>query len=194
MTTWTPARIEELARLWGQKPEIAAAEIASIMGGGLTRNAVLGRVHRDKLPPRVEPVTPLDWPSIEAAIKRLYGEGVSFPAMAVQLGISRTAAINRAHKLGLYRIGPVGAPKPRKPKPVLTVVAPMASPPSIPFAQTTRSQCRYFVDSPTLAGTADSPTCGARTIEGGSYCEAHQAIVWRPRPERRARSVVGRMW
>ena len=41
---WTEPRIERLKQLW---PEgLSATEIAKVLGGGLTRCAVLGKVHR----------------------------------------------------------------------------------------------------------------------------------------------------
>jgi GcrA cell cycle regulator len=47
---WTPAKIEELTRLWAQG--WSCSQIANRMGG-LTRNAVIGKVHRLKLASRV---------------------------------------------------------------------------------------------------------------------------------------------
>jgi GcrA cell cycle regulator len=43
-TPWTPERIGLLTRLWGE--HLSAAEIARELGCGLTRCAVLGKVHR----------------------------------------------------------------------------------------------------------------------------------------------------
>lgn len=42
-TTWTDERIKLLKQFWGQK---SAAEIAKILGNGLSRNAVIGKAHR----------------------------------------------------------------------------------------------------------------------------------------------------
>lgn len=42
-TTWTDERINLLKQFWGQK---SAAEIAKILGNGLSRNAVIGKAHR----------------------------------------------------------------------------------------------------------------------------------------------------
>ncbi len=41
--TWTPARVEELTRLWGRG--LSAREIAAQLGG-VTRNAVIGKANR----------------------------------------------------------------------------------------------------------------------------------------------------
>lgn len=42
-STWTEDRINLLKQFWGQK---SAAEIAKILGCGLSRNAVIGKAHR----------------------------------------------------------------------------------------------------------------------------------------------------
>ncbi len=44
---WTDERIETLKALW--MDGLSAAHIADMLGGGLTRNAVLGKVHRMRL-------------------------------------------------------------------------------------------------------------------------------------------------
>lgn len=53
---WTEKRIAQLAKLW--KEGRTASEIAKEMGGGLTRNAVIGKAHRLKLERRPSPIVP----------------------------------------------------------------------------------------------------------------------------------------
>lgn len=53
--TWTPSRVEALARLW--KEGQSASQIARALGG-VTRNAVIGKVHRLGLCGRAAPHTP----------------------------------------------------------------------------------------------------------------------------------------
>lgn len=43
---WTDARIEELKRLWGEG--FSASQIARALGGAITRNSVLAKIHRLK--------------------------------------------------------------------------------------------------------------------------------------------------
>lgn len=50
--TWTPERTERLKELWAKG--WSAREIASTLGG-VSRNAVIGKVHRLKLKPRLNP-------------------------------------------------------------------------------------------------------------------------------------------
>jgi GcrA cell cycle regulator len=52
--SWTDERIAVLKKLWGEGK--SAAEIAKALGGGLTRNAVIGKAHRLKLSNRVSPI------------------------------------------------------------------------------------------------------------------------------------------
>ena len=53
-TTWSDERVEELKTLWGAGK--TAAQIATDLGDGLTRNAVIGKAHRLGLSGRIAPV------------------------------------------------------------------------------------------------------------------------------------------
>jgi len=44
MTTWTPDMIEDLKRLWQEG--LSCSQIARAIGCGLTRNGVIGKIHR----------------------------------------------------------------------------------------------------------------------------------------------------
>jgi len=51
---WTPEREEKLRRLWLEEGK-SGTEIALLLGGGLTRNGVIGKVHRMRLTKRELP-------------------------------------------------------------------------------------------------------------------------------------------
>ena len=53
-STWTEDRIAILKQLWGAGK--TAAEIAEQLGGGVTRNAVIGKAHRLGLSGRASPI------------------------------------------------------------------------------------------------------------------------------------------
>src|SRR5688572_27513766 len=55
-TVWTAERIETLKALWAERK--SAAEIARLLGCGLTRNAVFGKVHRLDLTTHAAPRKP----------------------------------------------------------------------------------------------------------------------------------------
>lgn len=51
---WTDERVSLLKKLWGEGK--TAAEIAKVLGDGVTRNAVIGKAHRLKLSTRLSPI------------------------------------------------------------------------------------------------------------------------------------------
>ena len=51
---WTDDKIDKLQRLWGKG--LTASQIAKKIGSGITRNAVIGKAHRLKLPSRPSPL------------------------------------------------------------------------------------------------------------------------------------------
>jgi GcrA cell cycle regulator len=53
--TWTDERITMLKQMWGAGK--TAAEIATHIGGAITRNAVIGKAHRLGLSGRISPIT-----------------------------------------------------------------------------------------------------------------------------------------
>lgn len=52
---WTDDRVELLKKLWMEG--LSASQIAAELGEGVTRNAVIGKVHRLKLSGRAKPAT-----------------------------------------------------------------------------------------------------------------------------------------
>lgn len=52
--TWTDERVSTLRELWGNGK--SASEIAKILGGGISRNAVIGKAHRLNLSGRPSPI------------------------------------------------------------------------------------------------------------------------------------------
>ena len=52
--SWTDERVNLLKQLWGEGK--TAAEIAKVLGDGVTRNAVIGKAHRLKLSSRASPI------------------------------------------------------------------------------------------------------------------------------------------
>jgi GcrA cell cycle regulator len=52
--SWTDERVSLLKQLWGEGK--TAAEIAKVLGDGITRNAVIGKAHRLRLSSRLSPI------------------------------------------------------------------------------------------------------------------------------------------
>ena len=68
---WTDERVELLKKLWMEG--LSASQIAGELGDGVTRNAVIGKVHRLKLSARAKPTntTPRARPAARPAARRI---------------------------------------------------------------------------------------------------------------------------
>jgi GcrA cell cycle regulator len=172
--TWTDARIELLKQLWDKGA--SCSQIATALGG-LSRNAVIGKVHRLALPrperkraraprPPRPPRPPRGGAQVEST--RLA------PFSARGSGKSKLRAQARA----------VAAPPRRRPsRPRLaSPVALDQFNAAIPFEQRrtllqlTRASCRWPVGEP---GRPDFFFCGARVEAGHPYCAGHRGFAYR---------------
>jgi GcrA cell cycle regulator len=164
---WSEERVELLKRLWGDG--LSASQIAGQLGGGVTRNAVIGKVHRLGLAGRVKPGAPAPVPAPPVAARRPKPEQ------------------------------PVPAPSAAPLPPVLTALnggaPPVAASPAIPVSQRVtimelrESMCRWPMGDPT---SPEFRFCGARAITGLPYCTHHAQVAYQPATERRRdRRVAG---
>lgn len=152
---WTPERVERLKQLWAA--DYTAAEIAAIMGAGITRNSVLGKLHR--IGGYTRSKHPRQAPS-QKRIRRLK------PSLAPVVACETISAAEPSFALG--------EPLPSKPQAdTRTTIADLRFP---------ISQCRWIDGEP----THDAQYCGARTRIGKSYCTEHHARLWAPRRRRAA--------
>ncbi len=159
---WSPTRIGLLRALWDEG--LSASAIGQRLQ--ITKNAVVGKVHRLQLPSRPSPIRP-----------RQAGETATKPAPAPK---ARRPATNR----NVTVIPPkptvpatlperTSSPNP-KPEPKPTIVVPAAAvddlqPVSVPRARTQRS-CAWPLGHP---GTADFRYCGEDAVTAKPYCEQH---------------------
>jgi len=152
---WTKDRVEILKRLWADK-SLSARQIAGRLGG-VTRNAVIGKVHRLGLPGRA--------PSSRRT--RRASRGSAGPQAAAQqrpetrLGIVETGAV------------PVGAPQEaaRLPNGEYATVLVLRE-----------GMCKWPIGDPT---DAEFRFCGRHAGTGNTYCEAHAQIAYQPQIRRK---------
>ena len=78
---WTVERVAKLAELW--QSGLSASQVARQLGGGLSRNAVIGKIHRMGLKARIAPSRP-------RAVAGASSERARRPSSAIPRSIKRT--------------------------------------------------------------------------------------------------------
>ena len=154
---WTESRVETLRRLYAEG--LSSSRIAAELGGGVTRNAVIGKVDRLNLPKRGNNPTKASSAHAPAA-KKLQGkrgrEAVKIVAPKVRVEAPVVPAT--VHRL------------PKQTGSALRTIIDNIE--GIPFIETTNATCKWPLwgdDTP----ADERRCCGAGVIEGSSYCQMH---------------------
>ncbi len=174
---WTEDRVMLLKKLWTDG--LSASQIAKQLGG-VTRNAVIGKVHRLGLAGRATPSRP---------IKRL-----ETPVLRVRPILATSSTVSEAARgvTSLYvapqdsvadapnacEIGPAVAvkkvakpsPRPTRPSDLIGVLG--LGP----------NMCKWPIGDP---GDADFGFCGSHCGSAAVYCEEHAAIAFQPAQSRK---------
>ncbi len=188
--SWTDERVDTLRTMWSDGK--SASQIAKELGG-VTRNAVIGKVHRLGLSNRL----PGSERGDEEEDSFEGGEGetvVEAPAEPAPVATPRVAVVD-----------PVPAPRPKPvpgqplpPQPTsseisaealanLAEVAKKAR--RLSLMQLTERTCKWPIGDP---ATDDFWFCGLPCVAGKPYCETHVAVAFQPMSARRDRRSSGR--
>ncbi len=152
---WTDERVEELKKLWSEG--LSASQIAKQLGG-VTRNAVIGKVHRLGLSGRATPSRPARRPAKPSRPR------------------TTTASIE-----------PVRTARPSPSAPTVVTSAPVepAVLPSGEFATVLTlkdSMCKWPIGDPAQSSFR---FCGRGTNASHAYCDAHANMAYQPSQKRR---------
>lgn len=195
-STWTDERVDLLRKLVGEG-NLTYSQIAEKIGGGLSRNACIGKALRIGLagkptPPRIDcprlaPAAPKE--RMGPRIVALALEGSSPVIIAERLGTNNrsvSVALSKARAAGV-KIPYVQVHKPRprksysvkhppagKPAPVFVDAAPPASALMLTLMQIDDKQCHWPYGDP------KGPSYGycGHPVEQGAYCGAHVRLMW----------------
>jgi GcrA cell cycle regulator len=159
--SWTDERIENLKNLWAEG--LSASQIANQLGG-VSRNAVIGKVHRLGLAGRAKPNR------VPAARPKPVRDGETAPAPAFE---------------GALALKAVPAPMPAPQRPVLREVAPSAKKATI--MTLTERTCKWPIGDPSRD---DFHFCGHEADVGTPYCKHHARIAYQPVNDRRREKKV----
>lgn len=165
---WTDERVEQLKRLWAEG--LSASQIAGRLGG-VTRNAVIGKVHRLGLSGR-------------ATTSR----------MKTHRARPRTPSQATAKRTAKTRFGAIGNPAFRALyQPDADAYVPPPEELEIPAGERktlqmlTQSSCRWPIGDPQ---SPDFHFCNRNKVPGLPYCEHHARRAFQPpQPRRREREV-----
>ncbi|HEX3215744.1 MAG TPA: GcrA family cell cycle regulator [Aestuariivirgaceae bacterium] len=164
---WTDDRVEQLKRMWSEG--LTASQIAARIGQGVTRNAVIGKVHRLGLSGRVAKVrSPQPKPP-----RKIYEPNLA--ARERGLPVSGATALKPQFR-------PQPKPLPEvEPEPIRLVEVPTGEQRCSIMHLTDRT-CRWPIGDPTAENFC---FCGSTPREKGPYCEYHARIAYQPLQDRR---------
>jgi GcrA cell cycle regulator len=158
---WTDERVELLRKLW--KDGLSCSEVARELGGGITRNGVIGKVHRLGMSGRVKPQAqgPKEKPARKPQPKS---------SIAIRdFSLSHTG-------------GPRLAPTPLPKEPA--VLDPSTN---CTLFELRPDSCRWPIGTP---GTPQFLFCGAHREHPTPYCTGHANLAYNVRKEQRAKLVA----
>jgi len=189
--SWTDERVEILKKLWGEGQ--SASQIAKELGG-VTRNAVIGKVHRLGLSNRATSSSSSKSDSkTKASIKSISDTKiVSSKVSASKVTTANSPSEPRSNVTNLRRqIIPAGQPLP--PQPSANEISPEAlarvseiekKAKKISLLELTERTCKWPIGDP---ATEDFWFCGLPSQAGKPYCEAHVDVAFQPMSQRRDR-------
>ncbi|MBX3570042.1 MAG: GcrA cell cycle regulator [Rhizobiaceae bacterium] len=169
---WTEERVEALKKLWAEG--LSASQIAAQLGG-VSRNAVIGKVHRLKLSGRgraqAAPARPKSPAKAQPPVKAPPKAPVP-PARVVDG--DEIAVIERE-------------PAPVALAPAATALGDAATRPEsrmLDLIDLNERTCKWPIGDPLAPGFH---FCGAEASETGPYCRYHARIAFQPPADRRRR-------
>jgi GcrA cell cycle regulator len=159
MMNWTDERVELLKKLWADG--LSASQIAAELGG-ITRNAVIGKVHRLGLSGRAKS------PSSAAPRQRKARPPTHM------LRVARPAVRGNTALAQAYEYEAEAEPQ------LTENVIPMGQRRTI--LELSESTCRWPIGDP---GSTDFFFCGGNTVAGLPYCAYHSRVAYQPVTDRR---------
>lgn len=167
---WNDERVELLKKLWSEG--LSASQIAAQLGG-VSRNAVIGKVHRLKLSSRGRatsaPARQKKTPQTSAGTRTVVRQATSTRSMPVSVGATALQAQFDAEPVARHYI-----------RPVENVVIPISR--HLQLVELNERTCKWPNGDPL---SEDFHFCGNDSAETGPYCTYHARIAFQPASERR---------
>ena len=155
--SWTDERVELLKKLWSDG--LSASQIAAELGG-ITRNAVIGKVHRLGLSGRAKSAS-------SSAPRQRKARSSSHILRLARASIRGNTAL--AHEIEAEAMPEL-----------IENVIPIGQRRTI--LELTELTCRWPIGDP---GSSEFFFCGGNTIGGLPYCAYHSRVAYQPATDRR---------
>jgi GcrA cell cycle regulator len=166
--SWTDERIEQLKHHWMEGK--SASQIASLLGDGVSRNAVIGKVHRLGLAGRAKSpglVSSRPRPSVSSpAAHRAAAPRMAMAAPRITRGATALAIAPQA----LMEV---------EPEAFESVVVPMSL--RVTIVELKEAMCRWPLGDP---ASSEFRYCGS-SAASGPYCTYHSSLAYQPAHDRR---------
>ncbi len=165
--TWNDERVEQLKKLWADG--LSASQIAAELGG-ITRNAVIGKVHRLGLSGRTK--APASNAPRQRKPRATHMVRVARPAMRGNTALAQAYSYD-------YEVEADASP--------VENVIPMGQRRSL--LELNEQTCKWPIGDP---ATQDFYFCGGHAMSGLPYCAYHSRIAYQPPAARRDKRPVSR--
>ncbi len=162
--SWNDERVEQLRKMWMDGH--SASQIAGELGNGVTRNAVIGKVHRLGLSGRVKTASTTPSRARVQQPRTPRNPAMRRPSVGGAVHGNTALAFN-------YRPAPAA-------KLVVDVVVPMCEP--VTIMELKEAMCRWPLGDP---ATPDFRYCGGKSDIGVTYCPYHSNMAYQPAQDRR---------
>ncbi len=178
--SWTDERVELLKKLWAEG--LSASQIANQLGG-VSRNAVIGKVHRLKLSargrasqktPRPKKPSAPRQPSVRSATAR--------PGLSAAIGsrsMPRTSSAGATALKADYAIDEVAEPIYQRAE---EVVVPMSR--RLSLLELSERTCKWPIGDPL---TEEFHFCGNESGDSTPYCKGHSQLAYQNADKKRIR-------
>jgi GcrA cell cycle regulator len=164
--SWTDERVELLKKLWTDG--LSASQIAAELGG-ITRNAVIGKVHRLGLSGRAK--SPSSSAPRQRRTRPSHIMRVPRPAMRGNTALATSYAYDlevEAELEPIENVTPIGQRR--------------------TLLELNESTCRWPIGDP--SNTTDFYFCGGPPISGLPYCSFHSRVAYQPAAARREKRNI----
>jgi len=195
--SWTDERVDVLKKMWGEGQ--SASQIAKELGG-VTRNAVIGKVHRLGLSNRAgsgggKSAAPKAdaKPKAPAKPKAAPKKAAAPKVEEIQEPKTESASPAPQPKVPHARRQIIPAGQPLPPQPSANEISPEVlakvnevekTAKKITLMELTEKTCKWPVGDP---ATEQFWFCGLAVQQGKPYCEAHVSVAFQPMSSRRDR-------